>query len=254
MKLRDRVWIWGHPENSLKGSFGIDKDGDVTPVNGMEYLGAKNVFYVPMGRLTTSEKDVKSAELQDKYISFGWSKEPWDTFDEIIERKKRFPSFKIVIYDDFFRSENEGNNALSVSKEELLANKKKLNDNGLEMWVVFYERDKDVDISDYLECFDGFSFWFWNQPTEEQYLEAVKMFIEKTPNKKRLIGCYLYDFGRECACDPDRVEIELDHDRDLLGKGLIDGFILHTNAVGGMGLEGYERCARWMKNNGDKEI
>ena len=47
MKLRDRVWIWGHPENSLKGNFGIDKDSSVSPVNGMEYLGAKNIFYVP---------------------------------------------------------------------------------------------------------------------------------------------------------------------------------------------------------------
>lgn len=254
MILRDKVWIWGHPENSLKGNFGIDKDSSVSPVNGMEYLGAKNIFYVPMGRLKTSEKDEKSVEMQEKCLAFGWSKEPWDTIDEILERKKRFPSFKILVYDDFFRSENEGNNATSICKEELLKNKKKLNGIGLEMWVVFYERDMNVDISAYLDCFDGFSFWFWNQPTEEQYQETVKMFIKKTPNKKRFIGCYLYDFGRERACDPNRLESELENDYDLLCKGLIDGFILHTNAVGEMGLDGYERAAKWMKIKGDKEI
>ena len=52
MKLRDKVWIWGHPENSLKGSFGIDKDSAVTPVGGMEYLGARNISYL----LTENDK------------------------------------------------------------------------------------------------------------------------------------------------------------------------------------------------------
>ena len=254
MKLKDKVWIWGHPENSLKGNFGIVKDSDVSPVKGMEYLGARNIFYVPMGRLKAEEKDVKSAEMQEKCLAFGWSKEPWDTIDEIVERKKRFPSFKILIYDDFFRIENEGNNALSIGKEELIANRKKLNGIGVEVWVVLYERDKDADISEYMDCFDGVSFWFWNQPTEKQYAENVRIFIEKTPDKKRFIGCYLYDFGRERACDPHGVETELENDRKLLAKGLIDGVILHTNAVGNMGLEGYEICAKWMEKNGEKKV
>lgn len=252
MKLREKVWIWGHPENSLKGLYGLTKESDVTPVDGMKYLGAKNVFYVPIWR--PCDRDIKSVELQENCLSFGWSKEPIDNIDDVIQRKKRFSSFKILIYDDFFRSDNEGNNAFSISKEELLANKKKLNDNGLELWVVFYERDKDIDISEYLDCFDGISFWFWNQPTEEQYQNTIKIFIEKTPNKKRLVGCYLYDFGREKACDPDRVEQELENDKKLVQEGLIDGFILHTNAVGKMDFEGYERCAKWMELNGDIEL
>lgn len=252
MKLRDRVWIWGHPENSLKGHFGLTAESDVTPIDGMRYLGARNVFYVPMWR--PCDRDVKSAEMQENCLSFGWSKEPTDSINDVIKRRKRYPSFKRLIYDDFFQSDNVGNNVFSIDKNELSENKKILNDNGLEMWVVFYERDKDVDISEYLQYFDGVSFWFWKQPTEEEYQETVKTFIEKTPNKKRLIGCYLYDFGRETACDPDRVEIELSHDKELLQKGLIDGIILHTNAVGKMGFEAYGRCAKWMDKNGDTEI
>lgn len=252
MKLREKVWIWGHPENSLKGHFGLTKESDVTPIDGMEYLGARNVFYVPMWR--PCDRDARSAEMQEACLSFGWSKEPIDNIDDIIERKKKFPSLQIVIYDDFFQADNDANNAFSLSKEELALNKKKLNENGIEMWMVYYERDKDVDISGYLEYFDGVSFWFWYQPTEEQYHETIKTFLEKTPNKKRLVGCYLYDFGRETACDPERVEAELDRDKELMQKGLIDGIILHTNAVGKMGFEGYERCAKWMKKNGDTEI
>lgn len=251
-QLREKVWIWGHPENSLKGHYGLVKDSNVTPIDGMKYLGARNIFYVPMSR--PCNKDEKSIGLQENCISFGWSKEIIDDIDDIIERKKKFASFNILIYDDFFQTDNEGNNAFCINKEKLLANKKKLNDNGLEMWVVFYERDKDIDISEYLDCFDGISFWFWNQPSEEQYQETIKMFIAKTPNKKRLVGCYLYDFGREKECDADRVEAELENNKKLLQEGLIEGFILHTNVVGDMGFEAYERCAKWMQKNGDIEI
>ena len=50
MNIKDKLWIWGHPVNSLKGSFGITKDSDVSPMEGAKYLGANNIFYVPMGR------------------------------------------------------------------------------------------------------------------------------------------------------------------------------------------------------------
>ena len=111
-----------------------------------------------------------------------------------------------------------------------------------------------MDISAYLPCFDGFSFWFWHQPTEEEYHKTLKIFFDKTPDKKRLVGCYLYDFGREKPCNPDLLVKELENDTILMKKGLIEGVILHTNAVSGFGFEGYERAAEWMKENGDTEI
>ena len=40
-KLRNKVWIWGHPPHSLIAEF--DLDGNMTPVDGMDYFGAKNV-------------------------------------------------------------------------------------------------------------------------------------------------------------------------------------------------------------------
>ena len=46
--IKDKLWIWGHPANSLKGNFGLTKDSDVSPVDGAQYLGANNIFYVPM--------------------------------------------------------------------------------------------------------------------------------------------------------------------------------------------------------------
>ena len=47
-KLNDYFWIWGHPTNSLYNQYGITKESDCSPVDGAKYLGAKNVYFVPM--------------------------------------------------------------------------------------------------------------------------------------------------------------------------------------------------------------
>lgn len=250
--IRQRTWIWGHPKESLANKFGLPAGNDATPVEGMKYLGARNVFYVPQGR-GPFLIDEESAIMQKECDNFGWCIYKQADADKIIELHKKYPSYKRCIYDDFFSDENI-TNYKTVTIDELLKLKKRLNDEGMELWMVHYERFLHCDLTEWLQCFDGISFWFWYQPTEEEYHKTIKKFIELTPNVKRLIGCYLYDFGREKACDPDLVEIELNNDVELMKKGLFEGIILHTNAVSGLGYEGYERGAKWMKENGDKEI
>ena len=69
-KIRDRVWIWGHPAHSLIAEF--DLDGNMTPTEGMEYFGAKNVFYVPMHNVV--DRKACSEEMAP-CLQAGWSLE-----------------------------------------------------------------------------------------------------------------------------------------------------------------------------------
>ena len=82
----------------------------------------------------------------------------------------------------------------------------------------------------------------------------MQKFIEKTPDKRRMLGVYLYDFGRSAPADPDLVERELFRARELLRDGTIEGFILHTNAVADLGYAAYDRAVRWMAEHGEEEI
>ena len=250
--ISERTWIWGHPKDSLANKYGLPAGNDATPVEGMKYLGAKNVFWVPQG---SGRYDVieESALMQKECKNFGWCVYRQADIQKIKDLHEKFPSYKICIYDDFFSDENRSNYQ-TISIEELLNLKKELNAIGMELWMVHYERFMQFDLTDWLPCFDGISFWFWYQSDEEAYIKTVEEFIARTPNKKRLLGCYLYDFGREKTCNPDIVEKELNLNTELMKQGLIEGIILHTNAVSGFGYEGYERAAKWMKENGNKEI
>ena len=250
--FRQKTWIWGHPKNSLSGKFGLKDGNDATPVEGMKYLGARNVFWVLQGNDPFDENHELEL-MQQSCDSFGWCIYKNANADKIISQSKRFPSYKRCVYDDFFDDENI-NNYKTISKEELLSLKSKLNAAGMELWVVIYERNIHMDIAEFLPCFDGFSFWFWRQPTPEEYHKTLKIFFDKTPDKKRLLGCYLYDFGREKPCDPQLLKKELENDAILMKNGDIEGIILHTNAVSGFGFEGYDLAAKWMEENGDVDI
>ena len=51
MKLRDRFWLWGHPEgrynNNIDG-YGCPHFSRMTPMEGCLYLGISNTFMVPV--------------------------------------------------------------------------------------------------------------------------------------------------------------------------------------------------------------
>ena len=250
--IQDRLWIWGHPENSLLGCFGIDKESHVTPVNGMKELGAKNLFYVPMNKET--DRDAMSYEMQRECLSFGWSIENREQAQALPELKKKYPNLSCGVFDDFFCPENAVNNMTAYTTDELRRIKTMLNDAGMELWAVYYERQIDLDLTPYLDCFDGFTFWFWRQPTEEEHERVIDRFISKTPGKRRRIGCYLYDFGRETPCKPENIPKELDRDAALMRRGLCEGIILHTNAVGGMGLAAYDEAIKWVQKHGNEPV
>ncbi len=252
MKIRDHLWIWGHPENSLHHLFGLEHESHVTPIDGIHELGARNLFYIPMGRKV--DRNALSAEMQKECNRFGWSIENPEMLAELLPLKADNPSLGILIFDDFFRTEENENSIDHYSIESLVDFRKKINAAGMELWAVFYERDIEFDLTPFLTCFDGMTFWFWSQPTIEQYESTIVRFIEKTPGLKRMVGCYLYDFGREKSADPKLVERELNRDMDFIRDGKIDGVILHTNAVGGYGEPGYDAAIKWVAENGDKEI
>ena len=91
-KLRNKVWIWGHPPHSLVAEFGLD--GNVTPVDGMDYFGAKNVFYVPMHNKV--DRDACSKECERCSI-LGWSIEHAEQVDDVKLLAQKYSNIKVGV-------------------------------------------------------------------------------------------------------------------------------------------------------------
>ena len=49
MVLRDKFWLWGHPEGRYNNEYGNTGISRMTPMEGCLYLGVRNTFMVPVG-------------------------------------------------------------------------------------------------------------------------------------------------------------------------------------------------------------
>lgn len=262
--LREHCWIWGHPARSLYEHFGIKKDSDMPPVEGTYYLGARNTFLVPMDVPVDRHHET---ELAKDVATVGWSiNYAWEhpeNVTEVCNLAKEYKNIRMGIFDDFFSESNEKNNYLNYTTERMETIRDELHAAGLEFWVVLYTEefgkvDMDV-IRKYLKVFDGVSLWFWNeQEVLEDYDKLIDIFFDLTEGKKRMVGCYLYDFGAEAPATGKAVVYQLEKAREMIQTGTIEGVILHTNAVvakaGVKPYEAVEACVKWMEENGDEVI
>ncbi len=252
--VSDRLWIWGHPTNSLINHFGLTKPSNVTIADSTEYFSAKNTFYIPMGRLFELNK--VQSELKNA-AKLGWSVEADNkqaSLANLLEHAKKSPNTDRLIYDDFFHPNNGVNNYTQYPQSRLNAVHDRINSAGLSMWCVYYRDDDNADIARCLNVFDGVAFWFWKEPEEADYHTQIERFFDDTRDKQRMIGCYLYNFGLEKEADPDMVTYQLDNGLEYMRQGLAEGIILHTNAVGDMGFRGYEAAKIWTDAHKDDRI
>lgn len=254
VKLRDQIWLWGHPENSCQEAVGTTQEMLVTPAQCARYFGLANVYYVPWGHpidIVAYSKDL------DGIKKTGLSVETWggsesNRLDETFKLVPLFPNLNRLVFDDFFNGTTHHIvTSGSVTIPELEAMRDRIHAAGLEMWVVLYQHQLDMDISAHLEVFDGVSFWFWSEPTVEEYHKYSQKFIDMTPGKRRLIGCYLFDFGRRKQASPELVRYQLDNNKVLMEQGIIEGVVMHNNNFGELDFAAYEEAKIWMDEHGD---
>ena len=147
-KLRDRFWIWGHPENRYYNMYGNTLPSRMTPMESALYLGARNVFMVPVGI------DVNRRQYNKSFTTLrqtGWEiwaagKNP-EIIEPLIAEAKEFPNIGCGVLDDFIR----GGAYKDIPLENLYKVRDRLHNNEvrpLDMWMVLYTHEFGVDPQD----------------------------------------------------------------------------------------------------------
>ena len=165
--LKDHIWIWGHPENCLLEATG--RESHVTPVGGVKYMDAANLFLNEYGDI---HYDMKvENELAREVKRVGWcidfaATNP-ENVSKVVEYAKEYRNIKIGMFDDFFSPTNPDNNYTNYTPEMLAAYRKQLHDVGVEMWAVVYTQNFDqldkATLLRFMQEFDGLSLWFWEE-------------------------------------------------------------------------------------------
>lgn len=261
MVLRDRFWLWGHPEGRYNTEFGNNKESRMTPMEGCMYLGVRNVFMVPVQRDVNERQYNKSFKTLNQ-VGWGYSLHQKEhcKFDRILEQAKNFPNIGCIALDDFVNGLSGDDDAVY----EEVKNLQNMLDNNdirkLDSWMVLYtwefgtDEKKDAHLRPFLDIVNGVIMWTWKEKDVELIPEKFELFKELTPDTRRMAGCYLYNFGEHKQATGEKVKWQLDFWREKLLSGEIEGVVLHTNTMADLDYEAYDVACQWMDAHGDEEI
>ena len=73
-----------------------------------------------------------------------------------------------------------------------------------------------------------------------------------TEGKRRMFGCYLWNFGERKEATADAVRWQLDRYRELMRAGEAEGIVLHTNTMADLDYPAYDAALAWMDEHGDE--
>ena len=260
MRLRDKMWLWGHPEGVYNHKYGNENESRMTPMEGCLYLGIRNTFMVPVGvKLDRRQYNKSFTTLrQVGWECYSAAKDP-QVIEPLIAEAADFPNIGCVVLDDFQRD----GKYKEIDVNDLWKIRNRLHENEvrpLDMWMVLYtqefglDAEKDEDFKRYIEPFDGIIMWTWKESDVPLIPEKYEIFKQLTPKNRRMFGCYLYNFGENKQATGEAVKWQLDWYLEKILAGEAEGIVLHTNTMADLDYEAYDAALEWMAAHGDDEI
>lgn len=259
MKLKEKLWNWGHLEGSHNKI--VPFECKMSPEQFAVEYGIKNSFIVSYGgNIQPPFNDLAkrmSSLSQVKWSVLGDASSPLPeaelgNTEDVIDVLTDAKNINGCVMDDFFSAERMERFPPKVLKKI----QNRLNENNLDFWCVLYNGRIDEDLSEYLDCFDGVSFWIWGCDKIVNVDKYLERYFEITKGKKKMLGIYLYDYldDKTQPMDIKLFEMQLSKYFDLLRENKIDGIIFCSNTVGDAPLETNKLLKEYIAKYGDEEI
>jgi hypothetical protein len=170
-----------------------------------------------------------------------------DDLEEVLRQAAKFTNITGGVLDDFFKPDGTGR----YSVNEITRIKEKLHNfpmRKLDLWMVWYEIQLDFDVRKYLDLCDVITFWTWRASNLKKLDENMEKVKAMTPGKRRLAGCYMWDYGAQKALSVEEMELQCGKYRQWMIDGTIDGVIFCSNCIMDIGLDAVEWTKQWIKD------
>jgi len=265
MKLRERFWLWGHPEGCFNGKCGNEGVSRMTPMEFCCYMNIGNTFMVPMGHKVNRRQYNKSftALRHSGWECFGAGLNP-ELIERNIEEAREFPNINCVVFDDFKnRDESPEPRYTQIPWDNFMKVIDRVHNNDvrrLDAWMVLYtylfgvDEEDDTAFQPWMDTFDGIIMWTWKESDVPLIPEKWEIFKKLTPKNRRMFGCYLWNFGESKEATREAVLWQLDFYREQILKGDAEGVVLHTNTMADLDYDAYDAALEWMNEHGDEIV
>lgn len=267
-KVKDTIWIWGHPAGALNESY-LRPSGlasTIEPFPAARYMGIRNMLYVCYQGKPKPPFEEYYAPLRQLDRVY-WSLVAAEGASSHTTREAAFAlaekNENIVgwILDDFFRDPPDGKvddsspMQASLTVDDLKSlRSRKVRGQQLPMMAVIYDRQLVPGTRAHIDELDQLCFWT-SRSADLKNLGANFATLEKlAPGKQLFLGCYTYDFDarRPLPVELMRQQVELGY--QWLKTRRIVGMIFLATANVDVDLEAVEWTRQWIQQNGNEVI
>lgn len=265
-QLIDNIWLWGHNagvHHKPINTYNLPGDNLIGPKEACDYLGIRKCCRVAYGKAGPFPPfDSEAQKLKDlkevvwSAIGDASSKQHGENksdLEEILRISNMYDNISGAILDDFFITPTSDGQVARHSLESIREMRDKLhkfNKRPLDLWLVWYTHQLNYELTDYIELFDVVTLWEWKGTNLMELDSNIHKFIDKTPRKRRLIGCYMWNFGEKTPITIPQMEHQLQVCYKWIETGKIEGIVLCANTVVDIGLESVEYTRNWISKYG----
>ena len=264
-KLSDKFWLWGQDPGVHHAVYDLPGENKMDPREGCEYLGIDKTFRVAMVSGPFPPFDDEAEKVKD-LKSVVWSavgaggltqhSNDQSEIDEVLKIAETYPNISGAVLDDFFSSvEFKDTKIARHSVESIRSMRDKLHNfskRKLDLWLVWYTYQFDYPVQDYLDLCDVITMWTWKGSDLKNLEYNIKKGADRTPDKRHLAGCYLWNYGETKAFTLDEMKYQCDEYLKLIKQGYIEGLVFCSNNVCDIGLETAEWTKKWIADVGDE--
>ena len=261
-RLKDNFWLWGQVPNSHHTPYAwinynlYDLPGTnfMDVKEGCEFFGIEKTHMVSLRGNGPFPPYDKEAEKLKGLKEVVWSTIGEYDIDEVLRIADMYPNITGAVLDDFFRgTEAPGLSTGTMSIDAIQILREKLHyfpKRRLYLWMVWYDYQLDFKVSDYINLCDVITLWTWRGSNLPQLDENIQKFVEKTPDKRRLVGCYMWNYGERKPMTMDLMKYQLDRYYYWIKKGDLEGIIFCSNCIADIGLDTVEYTRKWIAEMG----
>ncbi|MBT5877213.1 MAG: hypothetical protein HOH43_27575 [Candidatus Latescibacteria bacterium] len=258
-RVRDRFWIWGHESGSHDHGYDIAATSRMTPAEGALYLDVPNMIMVRYEDRPEPpyEQYARTFRPLDQFVwSIVGAGGAADSEEIRYTRQlaEAHPNMSGVVMDDFFRDDPTGvavHDAASLRsiREGLTVDGRKL-----DLWVVLYQHQMELDIGAHLSLCDVVTYWTWRAELLDQLEQDFSRFESLAGDKRKLLGCYMYDYGAKKTISVGDMERQCVQGLKWLQEGRIEGMIFLASCICDLDLEAVEWTREWIQSVKDIEL
>ena len=268
--VRDRFWMYSCVEG-FTGFPSVPGESRMTPAEAAAYFNLPNLYIATITYGKEPCKALPPVDYEPYLISFRPLKRVvWflseeqsivtdDTLRTVRRLAEKYPNIVGIAVDDYFAPTARGNPGSPLTFDEIDYLRSQLRDvagRTVDMWVVAYRHNFEEDTANvvpaYLNKVDVITYWdAWAreiETLEKDFARAERL----TPGKRKLLGCYMWDFGDNKPVPLPFVQKQCRLGLEWLRQGRIEGVMFLGNFLCDRPLEAVEWTRRWIQEVGDE--